>query len=160
MSTRKRSYKLPPDQRKNLDWANNVLPVAREIVASYDTQVTLRQLFYRLVSLPVGHPGRIPNKRTTYCNLSALTAEGRREGTFPDLIDQGRRVVVPAAWDSAREAVEELRDDYRRDRTEGQEFQIYLGVEKSGLVNLLDSWFGDQGLPILPLGRSGQPGLH
>ncbi|MGZ8748531.1 MAG: hypothetical protein ACXWZ2_16345 [Mycobacterium sp.] len=91
------SKRVPPDQRRNLDWINNVLPVAREIVESYDTRVTLRQLFYRLVSLPHGHAGRIPNKLTTYNTLSAYTAEGRRDGTFPELVDQRRRVVVPSA---------------------------------------------------------------
>jgi len=41
---------------------------------------------------------------------------------------------------------------YRRDRTEGQENVVYLGVEKAGMVAQLDLWFSDRGLPILPLG--------
>ena len=39
------------------------------------TSVTLRQLFYRLVSAQV-----IPNSQGAYKRLSALTAEARREG--------------------------------------------------------------------------------
>ena len=42
---------------------------------------------------------------------------------------------------------------YRRDRTEGQESTIYLGVEKAGLSEQLDSWFGGElGVPIVALG--------
>lgn len=41
---------------------------------------------------------------------------------------------------------------YRRDRTEGQEALICLGVEKDGLVAQLESWFGDDlGLPVISL---------
>jgi hypothetical protein len=47
--------------------------------------VTLRQLFYRLVSAQV-----IPNSQAAYKRLSSLTAEARRNGDFPALIDRGR----------------------------------------------------------------------
>jgi hypothetical protein len=135
-----------------LDWKNDVLPVAKAIVLSYDTAVTLRQLFYRLVSLPVGARGRIPNTYSMYTALAHNTAEARYAGTFPDLIDHRRTITVAESWDSPRTAIEELRDNYRRDRTEGQQYQIYLGVEKAGLVELLYDWFGDMGLPIIALG--------
>jgi hypothetical protein len=131
-----------------------VLPVAAEIVESYDTGVTLRQLFYRLVSLKEGEPGRIPNTYSMYTALSHNTAQARYDGTFPDLVDQGRKIVVPASWDSPRSAIERVRGYYRRDRTEGQEYQLWLGTEKTGMVNLLSDWFDDLGLPIIAL--SGQ----
>jgi hypothetical protein len=41
---------------------------------------------------------------------------------------------------------------YRRDRTEGQDYAIYLGVEKAGIVEQLIDWFWPLGLRILPLG--------
>src|SRR5215210_5197269 len=68
------------------DWAP-ILERAAEIVWSYDTSVTLRQLFYRLVSKQV-----IPNTTTAYKRLSSLTAEARRQDEFPDLIDRGRTI--------------------------------------------------------------------
>ncbi|MCV7394374.1 hypothetical protein [Mycobacterium paraseoulense] len=141
-------------KRQRLDWKADVLPVAKEIVESYDTAVTLRQLFYRLVSLKEGERGRIPNSHSMYCALAHNTAQARYEGRFPDLIDQGRKITVPACWDSPRDAVEAVRDRYRRDRTEGQPYQIFLGTEKTGMVNLLSNWFADMGLPIIAL--SGQ----
>ena len=130
-----------------LDWPA-VVDRAREIVLSYDTSVTLRQLFYRLVSEQL-----IPNTQTAYKRLSDLTAKQRRDGTFPELIDRGRSIHRYAAFDGVHDGLETLIGWYRRDRTEGQDVSLYLGVEKAGLVVQLQAWFGDPlGLPVLALG--------
>jgi len=65
-----------------LDW-QPILAHAKEIVDTYATSVTLRQLFYRLVS-----DGTLPNEPSKYKRLSELTAQARREGWFPDLLDR------------------------------------------------------------------------
>lgn len=124
-----------------------VVEQAATIVNCYDTSVTLRQLFYRLVSAQV-----LPNTHSAYKTLSDRTARARRDGTFPSLIDRGRKIHRPTSWRSPQEIVTAARDGYRRDRTEGQGVSIYLGVEKAGMVVQLESWFGDLGVPILALG--------
>jgi hypothetical protein len=127
----------------------HVLDAARAIVESYDTPVTLRQLYYRLVASQL-----IPNVATAYKRLSALTAEARRDEVdpFPDLIDRGRSVFEYRTFDAPRDALDYTARIYRRDRTEGQDVSLYLGVEKAGIVNQLDAWFGDLGVPVLALG--------
>lgn len=120
---------------------------AAQIVRSYDTGVTLRQLFYRLVS-----NGTLPNTQSAYKCLSARTAEARRRGQFPDLIDRGREIHRHRSFEGPEQARSWLTAIYRRDRTEGQEFSVYLGVEKAGMVVQLESWFGTLGVPILALG--------
>jgi hypothetical protein len=129
-----------------IDWPA-VLDHAAEIVARYDTSVTLRQLFYQLVS-----DGTLANSDTSYKTLSKRTAEARRAGTFPDLIDRGRLIHRYQSWASPADALGYLLAVYRRDRTEGQPCSVYLGVEKAGMVVQLQSWFGDLGVPILALG--------
>jgi hypothetical protein len=129
-------------------WEEVILSHAAEIVTSYETGVTLRQLFYRLVS-----DGTLRNTKAEYSQLSHRTAAARREGWFPALVDRTREIIVSASWESPEEARAALRDQYRRDRTEGQACSIYLGVEKAGLVEQLRAWFGTPfGIPILPLG--------
>lgn len=123
-----------------------ILAAAAKIVRSYDTPVTLRQLFYRLVSAEL-----LRNKQSDYSQLSSRTAQGRREGWFPRLLDQGREVSRYQTFDGVDDARSYIARIYRRDRTEGQEFSIYLGVEKATLTSQLDSWFGDLGLPIVAL---------
>ena len=125
-----------------------IVAEAAEVVDSYaGTGVTLRQLFYRLVAAEI-----LPNTTNAYKHLSKCTAEARRAGTFPALIDRGRDIHRHAHWDSPEDARESLRRQYRRDRTEGQEYSVYVGVEKSGMIVQLRSWFGDLGVPILALG--------
>ncbi|MCH7901515.1 MAG: hypothetical protein IH818_11485 [Acidobacteria bacterium] len=130
-----------------IDWQGVVLPEAVAIVQSYDTGVTLRQLFYRLVSMEL-----IPNKTTTYKTLSRVTAQARRRGKFPALLDRTRGVSQPRSFESPEAARESLRETYRRDRTKGQPWQIFLGVEKHGLMAQLHAWFDVFGFPMFALG--------
>ncbi len=129
-----------------IDWPA-VIGQAREIVESYATSVTLRQLFYRLVSAQV-----IPNSQVAYKRLSALTAEARRDGTFPALIDRGRTIHEYQWFTGAEDAMTWLCRMYQLDRTRDQDVSLYLGVEKAGMVVQLQSWFGDLGVPVLALG--------
>lgn len=125
----------------------DILTRAAEIVNSYDTGVTLRQLFYRLVS-----EGVLENTQSKYTMLSKYTAEARREGWFPELLDRTRIIHRPPAWENPEEARAALRAQYRLDRTRGQRFRVFIGVEKNGLVEQLRSWFDVYGFPILALG--------
>lgn len=129
-----------------LDWDAIVAESAR-IVQSYSTGVTLRQLFYRLVSAHI-----LPNTQNAYKGLSRYTARARREGWFPDFIDRNRSIHRYRTFNSPDEALRWLKQIYRRPRDEGQEWSIYLGVEKSGIVEQLSSWFGDYGIGIVALG--------
>lgn len=125
-----------------------VLDRAKAIVDTYNTGVTLRQLFYRLVAADL-----IPNTANYYRQLSARTARGRREGWFPDLLDRTSRVEQFEFFSSPAEARERMRKTYRRDRTEGQDWTIMLGVEKAGMSAQLDAWFTDLlGIPHVALG--------
>ena len=130
----------------DLDW-NKIVLKAKEIVESYDTSVTLRQLYYRLVSM-----GLIPNKQQAYKKLSEKTAQARREGWFPPLIDRTREIERYAHWRSANSAMDSMLDGFRMDRTKGQDWSVYLGVEKHGMSVQLMHWFGDRGIPVLALG--------
>lgn len=129
------------------DWGL-ILEHARDIVNSYDTRVTLRQLFYRLVA---DHTLR--NTRSEYGQLSSKTAQARRDRWFPELMDRTRDIErLYPLFQSTGEALEWVKGRYRRDRTEGQVYSIYLAVEKAGIVNQLNEWFGyPMGIPILPL---------
>jgi hypothetical protein len=129
-----------------IDW-QRVTQHAARIVRSYETAVTLRQLFYRLVS-----DGTLPNTTAAYKSLSDRTTRAREAGSFPALLDRGRTIHRLGGFTSPEQARRYLKSIYRRDRTEGQDVSVYLGVEKAGLVTQLQSWFGDLGVTILALG--------
>lgn len=133
---------------KLLKWKGEggILEVAAEIVYEYETGVTLRQLFYQLVAR-----GYLPNTSGRYNLLSHKSAEARRQGWFPALIDPTRLIYRCLNWNSPAEAKEWLASHYRRDRTEGQKYAIYLAIEKAALVGQLEDWFSGRGIPIMAL---------
>lgn len=144
MDTATASYRDP--STGNLVWAR-VVDRAREIVNEYDTGVTLRQLFYRLVAEQV-----LENTLTRYRQLSNRTAKARRAGTFPSLVDNTRGVSRSPSWADPQAARAWLTEHYRRDRTEGQPQAVYIATEKHALEGQLRAWFEDRGLPVLALG--------
>lgn len=132
--------------RKSLNW-KPILTRAKDIVNSYDTSVTRRQLFYRLVAA-----GLIPNKDSSYTYLSRLTTDGRHDGTFPQLIDSTRKIHQLNGYSSPESALHVLAHYYKRRRDEGQEYAVYLGVEKRTMIEQLSAWFFDYGVKVVPLG--------
>jgi hypothetical protein len=143
----KGSATIPGMTKRRYDWTET-LAHAKGIVRGYGTRVTLRQLFYRLVA-----DGTLPNQQSYYQRLSAQTADGRRQGTFPSLLDRTSRIEEFMSFDGPDAARAYIRDLYRRDRTEGQPWTIVLGVEKGGMSAQLDEWFTDPlGIPHVALG--------
>lgn len=133
------------NRRPNGSWDAEIVPHAAEIVSSYDTGVTLRQLFYRLVA-----DETLRNMQTEYSMLSAYTARARREGRFPALIDRGRRVHRMLSFVSAEQAIAQALDWFRLDRAAAQPSAIYIGTEKATMVEQLRKWFED--VPVVALG--------
>jgi hypothetical protein len=129
-----------------------IIERAADIADGFDIMVTLRQVFYRLVTEAV-----LPNRKNTYNRLGRLSAQARRENRFPRLLDQGRRIDQPLFFTGPEDARRWTEQHYRRDRTEGQPWSIYVAAEKATLKPQLDAWFADRGLPVFTLrGYSGQ----
>jgi len=125
-----------------------IIPEARRIAESYSTPVTLRQLHYRLVA---SGAGRYVNSESHYKRLSSLTAEERREGTFPPLLDTTRGVRRPVGWSSPIDGLNALEFQYRRDRMEFQQYQTWVIFEKSTLAAQIESWTREYGIPTAAL---------
>lgn len=125
-----------------------IIDAARTIVLSYAYEITLRQLHYRLVmTAGLGYANTVGD----YHRLSALTAEGRRDGSFPALLDQTRETHRANSWENPADALTSIRYWYRRDRTDGQTNLLVLAGEKATLLAQLEAWFDDLGLPIVLL---------
>lgn len=134
-----------PQSRKN--WSA-IVEAARQIAASYTTPVTLRQLHYRLVAAGVSG---YENDVYCYDRLSELTSEERRAGAFPRLADLTRGVDRSTSFADPVDALRWLAEAYRRDRTEGQQFQVWLLYEKATLSAQIRLWTDDYGLPSAAL---------
>jgi hypothetical protein len=85
--------------------------------------------------------------------LSAHTAQGRRDGTFPDLADEGSEIHGGGGDTSPADALRWAAETYSRDHSEGQPFTIVTAAEKRGMLGLLDDWFGE--LDVLRVATGG-----
>lgn len=128
---------------------------AAEIVESYEIPVTLRQLFYRLVSEEL-----IENKPGSYNTLSNKTATARRNDDFPALLEHGRKLYELGYWRSSLACLSSVVGAFKVDRCASQSVTLILGVEKNALVGLVRAWFGDLGIPVTALGGYGSETLE
>lgn len=126
-----------------LRWSE-VVDAARRVVEGYEHAVTLRQVYYRLAA-----NGELPMTTSAYKKLSAQLAEQRRRGVFPDLLDSGRRVHLDPTYSEPGDLLELVPDWFRLDRTAGQEFALYVGVEKDTLRLQVLDWLDEFGVPVL-----------
>jgi hypothetical protein len=126
-----------------------ILERAAEIVESYASSITLRQLHYRLVSAPeLGYP----NTQVAYTRLSHLTAQLRRDDEFPALEDLTRTITEYASWTTLAHYLGDAPRRYRRDRTEGQETIPVVIAEKATLLTQFEEWFANPfSIPVIAL---------
>jgi len=98
------------------------------------TSLTLRQLYYQLVSRNV-----IPNTEKSYKNLSTLVSDARLAGKMDwnAIEDRVRVPRMSSEWGSVSELVEDALAAYRRPRWAGQRNYVELWVEKDALAGVL-----------------------
>lgn len=117
------------------------LDVVRDILEGYDIQITVRQLYYRMVAA-----GVIPNNQRSYKRLVAQTTKWRKDrsldlNAFNDLTrevikhdEEGSEVDDPTRW--ARGYMLggiEAAQQYKLKRWFGQRTKVIVAVEKQAL---------------------------
>ena len=97
-------------------------------------QLTLRQLYYQLVSRNL-----VANTERSYQNLSALVTKARMAGLmdWSAIEDRVRQPDLPPQWNSVADLVDTALSAYRLPRWEGQDTYCELWVEKDALASVL-----------------------
>lgn len=121
---------LSPANVDRLDTINEII----EEYAADDYLLTLRQLYYQLVSRDI-----IPNEVREYAKLSTLLVKGRMAGVvdWGAIEDRIRVPYLPYSVEGVRDAIDDTIRYYRLNRQEGQENYIELWVEKDALSGVL-----------------------
>jgi hypothetical protein len=120
-----------------------VVEAALEVFEQYDTALTLRQLYYRLVSRQL-----FPNTINSYKRLSRLMVRAREEGAVPVncLEDRSRRILgrgdtnYASAQDFLRRRLASLRESYKEFKLPMWDVQsnyILVSLEKDALSRLV-----------------------
>jgi hypothetical protein len=126
-------------QKKNFSGTSiKVIEKANEIIEDYEAQgydLTLRQLYYRFVSL-----GLIPNKDTEYKKLGSIINDARLAGMidWDRITDRTRNLRSNAHWDSPRDIISACANQFRHDKWKDQNQYVEVWIEKDALVGILE----------------------
>lgn len=145
-----REFLSCPDKKRRYHGAwDDICEIGAEIVEARLTESgvrsSLRYVFYRLVSL-----GYLRNTLPEYTNLSTSSAQARRDGRFPRLVDHNREIFRPFHWESFEEAMR-WASDRPIDRDHGQPYALFVVVEKSTVAESVKVWLRPYGIPIVSL---------
>jgi hypothetical protein len=150
---------------------NRSIPMLKKVLDDYHGRVTLRQLFYRLVSA-----GIIPNTEIAYNTLGKQTVVARKRGEIPyeAFEDRSRDFIggqLPftsdtpeSIFESAKDSFENAEDTFR-DSYEDYDLPLWYGqpkyvevwLEKEALANVLSDVTKWKGVLLAPC--KGYPSL-
>ena len=121
---------LSEGRLKQIQTVNEIL----EEYAAQDFTLTLRQLYYQLVTREI-----IPNLKTEYRRLMMTVKAGRLNGLIDwNMIEDRTRIpYLEYAVDSIDQALEDTVDQYKLQRQSGQRFHMELWTEKDAVSKIL-----------------------
>jgi hypothetical protein len=109
--------------------------------------MTIRQLFYRLVSM-----GALDNSRNDYVKVSRIMTIARNDGRadWDAIVDRSRADYAPTVWEDATEYVETLKYGYRKDYWNAQPAHVEIWVEKDAVVGSIEHLTDELGVRVRP----------
>ena len=112
-----------------------LLETCKSVLSEYSGQITVRQLYYRLVAAQA-----IPNVFREYKNLCASLTHWRKQGLLDAaaFCDLTREPVVPSTWSDLSDFLETVEGAYRRDPWQQQERRPEVWLEKEALATVFE----------------------
>jgi hypothetical protein len=107
--------------------------------------MTIRQLFYRLVS-----QGLIPNDRKNYQLVSRIMTKARDDGRIPFeyITDRSRPEYKPSVFEDAAGYADVVRRAYRKDYWHNQPNHVELWVEKDAIIGSIEDVTNELGITV------------
>lgn len=109
-------------------------------------RITIRQLFYRMVSL--GHYPSTDQKY--YARFVSLMISFRLNGDIPlaAIVDNYRRLETISAWDGPEDFIENAKAQYRTNWWLDQKSLLFIWLEKDALFDLVWDTAKEFGVPV------------
>lgn len=104
-------------------------------ILSEQQPMTLRQLFYRAVSVPL-----LQNTPGDYGKLSRILTGARERGEIPYewIVDRSRQTYAATAWENPSAYAETMRHLYRRDYWQDQPAHVEVWTEKDAIMGSIE----------------------
>lgn len=124
-----------------------LIETANAIIAEYTAQgfkLTLRQLYYQFVARDI-----IANNMQSYKRLGSVINDARLAGLidWDSIEDRTRNLKSLAHWDSGREILEAVSQQFRYDRWKDQPCRIEVWVEKDALTGVIEPTCNEYRVP-------------
>ena len=130
--------------RNKWERTKKLIEESREILLN-DHPMTIRQLFYRLVS-----KGVLNNDRASYQKISRIMTDAREEGEIPYdwIVDRSKVEYQPKVWDNLEQYLRVVTIAYRKDYWNDQPFHIEVWLEKDSLTGAVLEICKSYGVPL------------
>ncbi len=119
----------------------------KTVLATDETPMTVRQVFYRLVSLGVIDKTEAEYKST----ICRLLTDMRRDGDIPYqwIADNTRWMRKPATYSNLEHAIQETAQFYRRRLWDDQGVYVEVWLEKDALAGVLYPITAQYDVPLM-----------
>jgi hypothetical protein len=107
--------------------------------------MTIRQLFYRLVSV-----GKIENSRSDYQRVSRIMTKARDDSRcqYGWIVDRSRPVYKPNVWEDPAQYAEVVKTSYRKDYWTDQPEHAELWSEKDSVIGSIGDLTDELGITV------------
>jgi hypothetical protein len=132
------------------EWARTTKLIDAAVgILAEEYPMTIRQLFYRLVSA-----GLLENNRAQYQLVSRIMTKARDDGRveYEWLVDRSRPEYKATVFDDAAEYAEAVKQSYRKDYWATQPNHVEIWVEKDSIIGSIEPTTKDLGV-VVRVGR-------
>jgi hypothetical protein len=121
-----------------------LVEAAKEVLAE-EQPMTLRQLFYRLVSTEM-----VENTRADYQRLSRVMTKGREDGQIPFewMVDRSRPTYEPNVFENPQQYLDVVKRSYRRNYWQGQPLHVEIWTEKDAIIGSIEEVTDELGVTV------------
>ncbi len=116
-----------------------------ERILSAEQPMTIRQLFYRLVSVQA-----LENSVPEYKKLSRVMTDARESGQVPFewIVDRSRPTYAPTVFDNLKDGLMALRNCYRKDYWQDQPAHVEVWTEKDAIIGSIEPVTDELGVTV------------
>lgn len=107
--------------------------------------LTLRQLYYQLVAKDI-----IPNTQKAYNRIGRIITSARDAGMvdWSAIEDRTRQRISLATWNNPSEIIRSAINSYRTDKWEGQQYRVFVWVEKEALSGVISRACSEESVQV------------